>query len=155
MISETEDVAKPNSYVNIYVNMPRRSVKGEGGSFQFLVALPEEYVRQLDVLASETSAPRVALVRSAIETFLAERGGDRLSVDLPDDLRVNLAALQDALDGASVQRMIGRALRQYIDKFLSENEGIRARFAEAVRQIAIAGSSSRGRVVEFRRTRMS
>lgn len=128
-----------------------RPSKNAGESFQFLVSLPADSARQLDMLVRKTNAPRVALVRSAVEALLAEHGGEKLSVELPDDLRRDLAALQDALDGASVHRMIARALRDYVDKMLADNEGIRARFSESRERIAAQG----GQIIEFRRTRMA
>jgi predicted transcriptional regulator len=116
--------------------------------FQFLVALPKETVERLNAIASETLVPRVALVRSAIETFLAERGEERLSVELSDELRNDLMALRDAMDGASIQVMVERSLRRHIDNTIAENNGIRLRY-EAFQ----ARNATHAKVVQFRRSR--
>lgn len=116
--------------------------------FHFLVTLPKETVDRLDAIALETSVPRVSLVRSAIDTFLAERGEEKISVELSDELRGDLMALRDAMDGASVQLMIERSLRRHIDETVDENSGIRARY-EKLR----ARHTSSAKVVQFRRAR--
>lgn len=116
--------------------------------FQFLVALPKETVDRLDAIASQTSASRISLVRSAIETFLAERGEERISVELSDELRRDLMAFREAMDGASVQLMIERSLRKHIDDKVDENPGIRAHY-EKLR----ARHVSSAKVVQFRRAR--
>lgn len=132
-----------------------RELDKSGPLFQILVSLPVEVVRQLDEIAKQSKSPRVALVRSAVEAFLAEHGGEKLSADLPDDLLLELAALHDAMDGASKHLMIEKALREYVEKMLKENRGIRKRFVEARKRITASVGDESGRVVEFRRTRMS
>lgn len=126
----------------------RRSDPKPPAAFQILVALPKETVVSLDAIASETHVPRVALVRSAIEMFLAERGEEKLSVELPDDLRRDVMALRDAMDGASVQTMIERSLRRHIDKTLEENVGIRASYQELQSR-----NTASPKVVQFNRAR--
>ena len=116
--------------------------------FQFLVALPKDTVDRLDAIASETMVPRVALVRLAIDAFLAERGEEKLSVELSDELRHDLIALRDAMDGASVQVMIERSLRKHIDDTIDQNSGIRALF-EKLRE----RNTTPAKVVQFRRAR--
>jgi predicted transcriptional regulator len=131
--------------------MANQRPKNPEAPFQFLMSLPADTARRLDEFAKKTDTPRVAAVRSAVEALLAERGGEKLSVELSDELRIDLAALQDALDGASVQRMIARALREYVDKTLEKNPGIQERFSETRKQIREQG----GRIIEFRPTRMA
>jgi predicted transcriptional regulator len=116
--------------------------------FQFLVALSKDVVDRLDAIASEAMVPRVALVRLAIDTFLAERGEEKLSVELSDELRRDLIALRDAMDGASVQIMIERSLRKYIDDKVDGNSDIREQY-EKLR----AGNTTPAKVVQFRRAR--
>jgi predicted transcriptional regulator len=131
--------------------MPKRARKPvlkSDGTFQFLVALPKKTVDRLNAIASETSVPRVALVRSAIETFLAERDEEKLTVELSDDLRRDLFALRDAMDGASVQVMIEKSLRRHIDDKVDENSGIRALY-EKLRE----RHATPAKVVQFRRAR--
>jgi predicted transcriptional regulator len=131
--------------------MPKRSRKSPPKAatpFQFLVALPKETVDRLDEIAFETSVPRVSLVRSAIETFLAERGEEKISVELSDELRCDLMALRDAMDGASVQLMIERSLRRHIDDTVQRNSGI----AESYEKLRARHTSS-AKVVQFRRAR--
>jgi predicted transcriptional regulator len=132
-----------------------RDLDKSGPLFQILVSLPVEVVRQLDEIAKQTKSPRVALIRSSVEAFLAEHGGEKLSADLPDDLLLALAALHDAMDGAQKHIMIEKALREYVEKTLKENRGIRKRFVEASKRLTASVSDESGRVVEFRRTRMS
>jgi hypothetical protein len=133
--------------------MPRRAKSDAGGTFQFLVALPTEWAQQLDAAAKQDGASRMALVRSAIGALLSERQGETYVMELSDDLRIDLAALRDAMDTASTQTMIARALREYIDGILATNSGMRARFKEARKQIIENGEGGSGKVIEFRRTR--
>lgn len=115
------------------------------------MSLSMESIRQLDELTRKTGARRLALVRSAVEAMLAEQYGEKLSFEVPEDLRLDFAALQEALDGASAQQMIARALRDYVAKMLAENPGIEGRFSEIRKQIHEQG----GRLIEFRQKRMA
>ena len=128
--------------------LPRKPVPKPDATFQFLVALPKETVARLDSIAEEMSVPRVALVRLAVEAFLAERGEEKLSVELPDDLRLDLMALRDALDGASVQVITEKSLRRYINYKVDENKEINALYQESRERHA-----THAKVVQFHRPR--
>jgi len=127
----------------------------ETESFQFLVALPTPQKEQLDTIAKETGTSRVAVVRSAIEMFLAERGGEKLSIELPEDLRIRLAAFVEAFYGATVQLIVADALQRHIDRFINDNPDIKERFEEAHKQIVASGNVEGGSIVVFPRTRVS
>jgi len=124
-------------------------------TFQFLVALPRTWAQHLDAIAAENGSSRMSLVRSAIETFLSEHGGERLAFELPDELRLDLAALSEAMDGALAPKMIAKALEQYIESMRNKNAGINTRFVAERERIKNSVQGGRGKVIEFKRTRMS
>jgi predicted transcriptional regulator len=117
-------------------------------AFQVLLALPKETVARVDAIASETQTARSVLLRSAVDMFLAERDEEKLSVELSDELRCDLMALRQAMDGASAQFMIEKALRRHIDDTVARNEGIREEY-ERLR----ARSTTAAKVVQFHRAR--
>jgi predicted transcriptional regulator len=109
-----------------------------------LVALASATLSRLDAIARETSVPRVVLIRSAVETLVAQHREEKLSVELSEDLRRDLMILCDVMDGASVQVMMERSLRQRIDDTLAKNEGIR----DAYKKLR-ARNEARAQVVQF------
>ncbi|MEA2236101.1 MAG: hypothetical protein QOC81_825 [Thermoanaerobaculia bacterium] len=122
----------------------RKPIPKSDKTIPILVALASATLSRLDAIASETRASRVGLIRSAVETLVAQHHEEKLSVELSEGLRQDLMALCDAMDGASVQVMIERSLRQRIDETIEKNEGIRARFKELR-----ARNETRAQVVQF------
>jgi len=123
---------------------PSKPVPKSDATIPILVAFPRRTILRLDAIASETSVPRVALIRSAAETLVAEHHEEKLSVELSEDLRRDLMILCDVMDGASVQVMIERSLRKHIDNKIAENEGIRRQYEELRGR-----NETRAQVVQF------
>ncbi len=119
------------------------------------MALPANTAAQLDAAASETGTSRVALVRSAIDAFLAAQDGHELTVNLSDGMRVDFASFLRASFGANPQFVIEEALHSFIKKVLDENPGIRARFFEAQGKIRETGEGANGKIIVFDQTRVS
>jgi hypothetical protein len=111
--------------------MPKR----HGRRAAMYVQLNQSLLKQLRLYCESEGMLLSRVVESAISAHLAARAEGGAGV-LSDETRLKLRALQQALWGASAQRLLEAAIDRFVAEQLAENPRLRERYDAAERALA-------------------